>query len=428
LTLETLDLRSDAAAELPAPRRAALDPDVVERTREIVARVRAEGDTALLDLAMRFDGADLRASGLVVAPQEFEAAERSVPAQLRDAIERMVDRLRDFHARQVPPEWWDERDGVRFGEIVRPVSSAGCYVPGGRAAYPSTVCMTVVPARVAGVERVVVCTPPSPDGSVSPAVLVAARRAGADTVVKAGGAHAIAAMAYGTESVPRVDVVVGPGNVYVTAAKREVSGDVGTDSLAGPSELVIVADGGADAGVLAGDLVAQAEHDPLASTTLVTIDAGLAERVGEALDAEVARAARRDIVSSSIKLARAVVVEDLDRAAEVVDTLAPEHLLIVVAEPRSFLAGVHNAGSIFLGQWAAVAFGDYGAGSNHVLPTMGTARFSSGLRATDFLTVSSVTEMDPEAAARLAPEIATIARAEGLDAHARSVEARVPDG
>lgn len=422
-----LDLRG-AAVELPAPRRAALDPAVVERTREIVARVRAESDAALIDLAMRFDGADLRASGLVVPPEEFEAAERAVPTQLGEAIERMVDRLRDLHARQLPREWWDERDGVRFGEIVRPVSSAGCYVPGGRAAYPSTVCMTVVPARVAGVERVVVCTPPSPDGSVPPAVLVAARSAGADTVVKAGGAHAIAAMAYGTESVPRVDVIVGPGNVYVTAAKREVSGDVGIDSLAGPSELVIVADGGADPGVLAGDLIAQAEHDPLASTTLVTTHAGLADKVGAALDAEVARAARRDIVASSIRFARAVVVEDLDRAGEVVDALAPEHLLVVVAEPRSFLAGVHNAGSIFLGRWTAVAFGDYGAGSNHVLPTMGTARFSSGLRVTDFLTVSSVTEMGPEAAARLAPEIATIARAEGLEAHARSVEARVRDG
>jgi histidinol dehydrogenase len=423
LTLETLDLRGGAVFERP-PRRAALDPDVVERTREIVARVRAEGDAALLDLAVRFDGADLRDSGLVVSPEEFEAAERAVPGELTAAIERMVDRLRDLHARQVPREWWDERDGVRFGEIVRPVAAAGCYVPGGRAAYPSTVCMTVVPARVAGVERVVVCTPAAPDGSVPPAVLVAAVRTGTDSVVKAGGAQAIAALAHGTENVPRVDVIVGPGNVYVTAAKREVSGVVGIDALAGPSELVIVADGSADPAVLAADLVSQAEHDPLAWTTLVTTDAGLAARVSDALDGDVARAARHDIVASSIRLASAVLVDDLEQAADVVNDLAPEHLQVVVEQPRSFLAEVRNAGSIFLGPWTAVTFGDYGTGSNHVLPTMGTARFASGLRATDFFTVSSVTELEPEAAARLAPEIATIARAEGLDGHARAVEVR----
>ena len=428
MTLDIVDLRDGAAPSEPlAPRRAALDPDVVERVREIVARVRAEGDAALLDLALRFDGADLRGTGLVVSPEEIEAAERAVPRELGAAIEAMIGRLEALHARQLPREWWDERDGVRFGEMVRPVRRAGCYVPGGRAAYPSTVCMTVVPARVAGVDEVVVCTPPAPDGSVPPAVLFAASRAGAELVVKTGGAQAVAAMAYGTASVPRADVVVGPGNVYVTAAKREVAGDVGIDSLAGPSELVIVADATADADLLAADLIAQAEHDPLAATTLVTTDAELAGRVGTALEAGVARAARADVVASSIRLARAVLVEDLARAAVVVDDLAPEHLELVLEDPRAFLATVRNAGAVFLGPMTAVPFGDYGAGSNHVLPTMGTARFSSGLRAANFVTVSSVTEMDADAAARLAPEVAAIARAEGLEGHARAVELRVRD-
>ena len=232
-------------------------------------------------------------------------------------------------------------------------------------------------------------------------------------------------MAYGTVSVPRVDVIVGPGNVYVTAAKREVAGDVGIDSLAGPSELVIVADETADPIVLAADLVAQAEHDPLATTTVVTTDVDVATSIGRALEAEVARAARREVVASSIEHARAVVVEDLARAARAVDELAPEHLQVVVRDPREFLSNVRNAGAVFLGPASAVPFGDYGAGSNHVLPTMGTARFASGLRAADFVTVSSVVEVSSDAAARLAPEIAAMARAEGLDGHARAVEVRV---
>src|SRR5947207_15165753 len=286
---------------------------------------------------MRFDGADLRPTGLVVTAEELDAAEGAVPSDLAGAIESMIERLRALHERQLPQEWWDERDGVLFGEMVRPVARAGCYVPGGRAAYPSTVCMTVVPARVAGVDRVVVCTPPSPDGSVPPAVLFAASRAGAELVVKAGGAQAVASMAYGTESVPRVDVIVGPGNVYVTAAKREVSGDVGIDSLAGPSELVVVADDSASADLLAADLVAQAEHDPLAATSLVTTSPDLAAAVQAALERDVARASRRDVVAASIQLARAVLVNDLEQAATVANELAPEHLEIVVEDPRGFL-------------------------------------------------------------------------------------------
>jgi histidinol dehydrogenase len=284
--------------------------------------------------------------------------------------------------------------------------------------------MTVVPAKVAGVSEVIVCTPPLPDGSVAPEVLVAAQRAGADLVVKAGGAQAVAALAYGTVSVPAVDKIVGPGNVYVTAAKREVAGHVGIDALAGPSELAIVAGDGASPELLGADLVAQAEHDPLASTSLITSSEELVGHVDQALEREVARAARSEIVAASIANARAVLVRDDESAAGVVNDLAPEHLQVLLDDPRAFLGLVRNAGAVFLGPYSAVPFGDYGAGSNHVLPTMGTARFASGLRAADFVTVSSVVQVDRAAAARLAPEVAMIARAEGLDGHARAVELR----
>jgi histidinol dehydrogenase len=422
LTLQIVDLRG--RTERLVPPRLALEPEVVQAVRGILADVRAKGDDALLELTLRFDGAELRTSGLVVSPEECAEAERLVPPELARAIEGMVERLRGLHERQLPREWWSEDGGVRSGEIVRPVLRAGCYVPGGRASYPSTVCMTVVPARVAGVEEVVVCTPPAPDGSVPPLVLVAAQRAGADGVVKVGGAQAVAAMAYGTDSVPAVDVIVGPGNVYVTAAKREVAGEVGIDALAGPSELAIVADDTARPEILAADLIAQAEHDPLAATTLVTTDASLLTGVAAALEAEVVRAARRDVVDASLQLARGVLVEDEGRAAEVVNDLAPEHLQIVLADPRGFLSSIRNAGAIFVGELTAVPFGDYGVGSNHVLPTMGTARFTAGLRAADFVTVSSVVEVTEEGLGRLGPEVAAVARAEGLDGHARAVELR----
>ncbi|MFN2543552.1 MAG: histidinol dehydrogenase [Actinomycetota bacterium] len=427
MTLQIVDLRV-ASTERPAPRRLTLGADVVASAREIVSRVREEGDDALVDLALRFDGADLRRSGVIAGPDELQAAERVVPADLVGAIEAMIDRLRALHERQLPSEWWTEADGVMCGEIVRPLARAGCYVPGGRAAYPSTACMTVVPARVAGVGEAVVCSPPLPDGTIPPLVLVAARRAGADLVVKAGGAQAIAALAYGTASVPAVDTIVGPGNVYVTAAKREVAGDVGIDALAGPSELAIVADDTAEPELLAADLMAQAEHDPLAATSLVTTSEELVRLVDEALQRDVARAARRDIVERAIGGSRAVIVADEEAAALVVNDLAPEHLEVIVEDARSFLGLVRNAGAVFLGPSSAVPFGDYGVGSNHVLPTMGTARFSSGLRASDFVTVSAVVEVSPEAAARVGREVALVARAEGLDGHARAVELRAREG
>jgi histidinol dehydrogenase len=420
--LELLDLRD--RRERLEPRSLEIDPSVADAVRGIIERVRAEGDEALFDLTLKFDGADLRQTGLTVSPQEFQRAEETVPSELKAALDALVDRLTDLHRRQLPMEWWDEHDGVRFGEIVRPLARAGCYVPGGRAAYPSSVTMTVVPAVVAGVEGVVVCTPPSPDGSIHPAVLYAAARAGATAVAKVGGAQAVAALAFGTASIQAVDRIVGPGNVYVTEAKRQVAGFVGIDGLAGPTELAVVADASADPAWVAADLVAQAEHDPEALAVLVAFDGDVVDQVEQALQAEVARAGRSDVVKAALAHARTVLVADDDQAVEVLDRLAPEHLHVVVADAPAFAQRIRNAGAIFVGGFTPVPFGDYGVASNHVLPTAGTARFSSGLRAADFVKVSSVVEVTDEAAARLAPEVARIALAEGLPGHARAVEIR----
>lgn len=420
--LGLLDLRE--REERLEPSRFESDPTVIETVRGILQRVRAEGDSVLLELTRRFDGADLSATGVIVTADEFDRAELETTSDLRSALDRLVERLRDLHARQLPAEWWDERDGVRFGEIVRPLAVVGCYVPGGRAVYPSSVCMTVVPAVVAGVEQIVLCTPPQPDGSIPPAILYAAHAAGATTVIKTGGAQAIGALAFGTESVPSVDRIVGPGNAYVTEAKRQVAGLVGIDGLAGPSELAIVADATIDETLAALDLIAQAEHDPEARTFLITTEPDVVERVGAALVRALERAGRREIVDAALAHTRFILVRDLAHAAQVVDDIAPEHVLILVADPDALLPAIRNAGAIFLGPWSAVPFGDYGVASNHVLPTAGTARFGSGLRTADFVTVRSVVEMTAEAATRLAPETSTIAQSEGLVGHAAAMDAR----
>jgi histidinol dehydrogenase len=423
--LELLDLRD--RRERLEPRRLEIDPHVSETVRGIVRRVREEGDDALLDLTLRFDGADLRERGLVVSAGELAAAADAVPTDLRRALDALIDRVADLHRRQLPLPWRDEREGVRFGERVHPIRAAGCYVPGGRAVYPSSVAMTVTPAVVAGVEEVVVCTPPGTDGSVHPEVLYAAARAGATRVVKVGGAQAVAALAYGTRSVPAVDKVVGPGNAYVTEAKRQLNGVVGIDGLAGPTELVLVAGPDADPRWVAIDLVAQAEHDPEAVATLVATDPALLDRVKRALAAEVAAASRSDVVERALGGSRAVLVSDWDQAVEVVNDLAPEHLQLTLTSAEMFAEGVRNAGAIFVGSFTPVPFGDYGVASNHVLPTGGTARFASGLRAADFVKVMSVVEMDNVAAAALGPEVSAIARSEGLIGHARAVEVRTQD-
>jgi histidinol dehydrogenase len=409
--------------ELPASAGPGFDPGVLDGVRAIVERVRAEGDAALVDLTRRFDGVDVTGR-IEVDADELASAGEELPPELRDALDAMRDRLRELHARQVPQPWEAERDGVRYAETVRPVAAAGAYVPGGRAAYPSTVLMTAVPARVAGVGRVVLCTPPGPDGVVPAAVRYAARAAGVDAVYRIGGAHAVAALAFGTETVRPVDLIVGPGNVWVTAAKREVAGVVGIDGLAGPTELVVVADSSADPAVLAADLVAQAEHDPLARVVLICLDPTLRERVAPALAAEAGSSARGAIVESSLSASVAVLVGDEAEAAAVADQVAPEHLQVVTRDPAATLGRCSAYGAAFLGVLTPVAFGDYGVGSNHVLPTMGTARFSSGLRAADFVRVSSVVQATVAGLEAHGDEVELIARAEGLPGHARAVEVR----
>jgi histidinol dehydrogenase len=420
--LELLDLRD--RRERLEPRSLEIDPRVAETVRGIIERVRGEGDDALLDLTLRFDGADLRDAGLIAAPEEFRRAEETVPVELKAGLDALIERLTDLHRRQLPAAWWDERGGVRFGEVVRAAARAGCYVPGGRASYPSTVAMTVVPAVVAGVENVVLCTPPSPDGSVDPAVLYTAGLAGATRVAKVGGAQAIAALAFGTESVPAVDKIVGPGNAFVTEAKRQMGGWVGIEGLAGPTELVIVADGSADPAWVAADLVAQAEHDPQARATLVAADPDVVKAIEAALGAQVERAGRRAVVDDSLAHARAILVEHEDQALDVVNDLAPEHVSVMLEDAERFAGRIRNAGAIFVGAFTPVPFGDYGMASNHVLPTGGTARFASGLRAADFVKVTSVVKMSEEAAVRAAPEVAMLARIESLPGHAAAVEIR----
>jgi histidinol dehydrogenase len=420
--LELLDLR-ERGERLEAA-RPEIDPTVAETVQRILQRVFVEGDEVLIELAQRFDDADLSRTGLMVSDDEFDAAEDGTPDELKGSLSELIERLRRFHERQLPVAWWDERDGVRYGEVIRPIRAVGCYVPGGRAVYPSSVCMTVVPAVVARVPEIVLCTPPRSDGTIHPAVLYAAREAGVTCVAKTGGAQAIAAMAYGTESIPQVDRIVGPGNAYVTEAKRQLCGTVGIDALAGPSELAIVAEGDVDPELVALDLIAQAEHDPMARTFLVTTEEAVIGKVGASLEQLVAKAGRREIVDASLGRSRGVLVRDLAHAAEVVDELAPEHLLILLPDPEAFLETVSVAGAIFLGEWSAVPFGDYGVASNHVLPTLGTARFSSGLRASDFVAVRPVVQMSATAAARHSAAVAAIANAEGLVGHARAVEAR----
>jgi histidinol dehydrogenase len=416
-------LRVIPAAELPDPERPAFDPEVTASVRAILDRVRSEGDAALVDLTRRFDGVDL-AGRLEVSPEELDGAGAELPDDLREALDAMLHRLRDLHGRQLPRPWEAERDGVRFAETVRPVAAAGAYVPGGRAAYPSTVLMTAVPARTAGVPYVRLCTPPAADGSVPAAVRYAARIAEVDALYRVGGAQAVAALAFGTETVRPVDVIVGPGNVWVTAAKREVAGLVGIDGLAGPTELVVVADDTADPGVLAADLVAQAEHDPLARVVLVCLDPALPGRVGPALAAEVAASPRREIVEASLAGSMAVVADTEAEAAAIADRVAPEHLQVVTRDPHATLERCRSYGAAFLGPLTPVALGDYGVGSNHVLPTMATARFGSGLRAADFVRVSSVVEANATGLAAHAAAVERVAIAEGFPGHARAVEVR----
>ena len=394
------------------------DDEQRSAVREICARVRRKGDAALREYGERFDGWD--GGPLRIPREELEAALRRLPAASRSALEFAARRIRQFHETQVF-EPVVGLPGLKL--LTKPVRRAGIYVPGGRAAYPSTVLMGVIPARVAGVEQVIVCTPPSTDGSVPAAILAAAAVAGADEVYRVGGAQAIAAMAYGTASIPRVDVIAGPGNVYVTLAKREVFGTVGIDAIAGPTEILVVADGGARPDYIAADLASQLEHDPLAWAVLVTDSPALADRVEDEF-ADLVRGLDRAQVIDAAHCC-VIVVKDLDQAMQLSNDFAPEHLELMAADPAPLAAQVENAGAVFVGEYATVALGDYVAGPNHTLPTSGAARFSSPLGVYTFLKRTSVASLSRGDLEMLREATVTLANLEGLTAHAHAVEVRL---
>jgi histidinol dehydrogenase len=431
LMLPRLDVRGDEA-ELRAALSstaagASFDAAAEASVREIIADVRARGDEALRDLTERFDG--FRPDQLAVPRAELDDALAAASAEFRAALEYAMGEITAYHEAQLNGELRVSRDGVLLRELTRPVERAGLYVPGGRAAYPSTVLMTAIPARVAGVGEVALCVPAASDGGVPPATLAAAALAGVGEVYRVGGAQAIAALAYGTESIPAVDVVVGPGNRYVTLAKREVFGVVGIDTLAGPSELVVVADDTAPAELVAADLMAQAEHGPDSPAVLVTWSDALADAVDAALGALTAGAARRAEIDASFTAAgRIVLVSGPEAAMEAANAIAPEHLELITEDPEALLPRVRHAGAVFCGPWSPAAVGDYVAGVNHVLPTGRRARFSSALRVDTFRKHVHVVQLDEAALARVAPHVVAMADTEGLEAHGRSVELRGAKG
>jgi len=426
--LTVVDLRGDAGGSLARLPRAVVDREAARETvREIVAAVRAGGDVALLEQQERFGA---RPTALRVSPDEIAAARRECAPGLLAAIETAAERVLAYHERQAAEErapfWRIGTDGSWVGEESRSVRRAGCYVPGGRAAYPSTVLMTALPARIAGVGEIAVCVPPGPDGRVHPATLAACAVAGVEEVYAVGGAQAIAALAYGTETISAVDVIVGPGNIFVTLAKHEVCMDVGVDSFAGPTEVVIIADDTAPPAFVAADLVAQAEHDPLASALLITPSEGLLAAVDEALEKEVASSSRREDIEAALHgQGRAVLVDDLDRAVAVANEYAPEHLELITADAEERVRLVTDAGAVFVGAYSPVALGDYMAGTNHVLPTAGTARFASPLRVSNFVKSTAVIAFERSGLDEVGPALLEIAQAEGLDAHARALRVRL---
>lgn len=399
--------------------------EVRDRVDAILNAVRERGDAAVRDFTQRFDGFD--PDPLQVPTEELERAWRDLPSDLRDALELAHRRISEFHQRQRPADIsMDGAHGERLGRRWRPVQRAGLYVPGGRAAYPSTVLMNAVPARVAGVTDTVICSPAGPDGQVNPVVLAAAHLAGVRTVLRIGGAQAIAAMAYGTESVAKVDVISGPGNIYVTLAKQAVYGQVGIDSLAGPSEVLVIADHTAQANQVASDLLAQAEHDPLASAVLITTSSELADSVGIAIAEQLEGHPRRDICETSLKdWGLVVVCDELERCAQLSDSFAPEHLELLVERPEALADRIQHAGAIFMGPWSPEAVGDYLAGPNHTLPTCAAARFSGALSVETFMRHTSLIAFNRAALEATGSAVCELARSEGLHSHAESVRQRL---
>lgn len=396
-----------------------------ERVEAILTAVRDRGDAAIADFTERFDG--FRPEPMAVSPEALEQAWTSLPTNLRDALELAHRRITDFHQRQRPADLAvTGPHGEQLGRRWRPVERAGLYVPGGRAAYPSTVLMNAVPARVAGVKDVVICSPAGRDGAVNPVVLAAAHLAGVKTVFRLGGAQAVAAMAYGSESVPKVDVISGPGNLYVTLAKQAVYGQVAIDSLAGPSEVLVIADHSAKPDQVAADLLAQAEHDPLAAAVLITTDPALADGINAAVAEQLADHPRQEICEAALRdWGLVVVCDDLESCARLSDSFAPEHLELLVERPEPLADRIQNAGAIFLGPWSPEAVGDYLAGPNHTLPTCGAARFSGALSVETFMRHTSLIGFNRAALEATGSAVQELATSEGLHSHAESVRRRL---
>ena len=425
--LEVIDGRAQSTpVHVPRPRALPGVADPAAGVRDIVDDVRLRGDVAVAEYTLEFDVARVEPGAARVDPSVVSKARELVRPELLDALEVMAERLRTTCEHQLPDSWMDDRTDERIGELIRPLRRVGIYAPGGRATYPSSVIMAAIPARVAGVEGIAVASPPDASGEVSEAVLAACSVAGVDEVYRIGGAQAIAALAYGTESVRPVEKIVGPGNVYVTLAKRLVQGWVGIDTDAGPTEIAIVADESASARVIAADLVAQAEHGPHGAHVLITWFEELLNDTLRALELEVAAHARPDELENIlIEGGRAVLVRDIDHAFDTANAFAPEHLELLISDAGDRLDAVRNAGAVFLGPFSPVPAGDYVAGTNHVLPSGGTARWSSGLSTADFVKRIYVCDLERSALTRLAPHIDVLAEAEGLAAHARAVNIRL---
>ena len=398
--------------------------DVSAPVSQILRRVREEGDAALFDLTRQFDGAELTC--LAVSEAELDEAAAQVEPEFLAVLEEAAENIRAFHSRQKRESFvMTEKEGVILGQRVLPLERVGSYVPGGTAAYPSTVLMNAVPAQIAGVKEIVMVTPPGRDGKVSPSILAAARTAGVHRIFKVGGAQAVGALAYGTESVPRVDKIVGPGNAYVAEAKKQVFGQVAIDMIAGPSEVLVVADAASDPAYVAADLLSQAEHDKMASAVLVTDSMELARAVSAEVERQLPLLEREEIARASIEdNGKILVTRDLWEGIEVADRIAPEHLELCVDRPFDYLGAVHNAGSVFLGRYDPEPLGDYFAGPNHTLPTSGTARFYSPLSVDDFVKKSQFSYYTREALEKEYRKVSCFARKEGLTAHARAVEIR----
>ena len=424
LSTEDADFEARFAALLGMKREDA--PDVDEAVGAIIADIRARGDAALCELTARFDRMEIAPDRLRVAEDEIDAACDRVPPEERTALKLAAQRIQAYHERQIPSdENWTDGSGATLGWRWSPVAAAGLYVPGGLASYPSSVLMNAVPARVAGVERLVMCCP-TPDGVVNPLVLLAARLSGVSEIYRVGGAQAVAAMAWGTATIAPVDKITGPGNAYVAAAKRRVFGRVGIDMIAGPSEILVIADADNDPDWIALDLLSQAEHDESAQSILITTDAAFGRAVAEAVDRRLGTLERRAIAGPSWRDFGAVIVaRDLEEAAALSDRVAPEHLELAVADPEALSRRIRHAGAIFLGAWTPEAIGDYVGGPNHVLPTARSARFSSGLSVLDFMKRTTLARMTPEALRAVGPAAVTLAASESLEAHGLSVQARL---